>query len=101
MRQPSSEKHKQWNERLSRFRASGQTGAAFCRTEGYSQASFYQWKKKLTAAQDNGLAGTSPSRKPTGSLGLAASTNSFKTVELRTLSQPGMLYLSSHLKIFA
>jgi hypothetical protein len=37
----------QWSDRLDRFESSGQTVAQFCVTEGVSQPSFYQWKKKL------------------------------------------------------
>ena len=36
-----------WTERLERFAQSGQTVVQFCRAEGVSQPSFYQWKKKL------------------------------------------------------
>lgn len=38
-----------WTERLLRFAQSGQTVVQFCRSEGVSQPSFYQWKKKLAA----------------------------------------------------
>ena len=36
-----------WQERLRRFDRSQMTVAQFCRSEGVSQPSFYQWKKKL------------------------------------------------------
>jgi transposase-like protein len=36
-----------WRDRLGRFESSGLTVAAFCRSEGVSQAGFYQWRKKL------------------------------------------------------
>ena len=39
-----------WTERLARYRASQQTVAAFCATEGVSVPSFYFWKRKLAAA---------------------------------------------------
>lgn len=40
-----------WNDRLTRFQQQHQTVAEFCRLEGVSTASFYQWKKKLDLAQ--------------------------------------------------
>lgn len=42
-----SEAAKLWQERLRRFDRSQMTVAQFCRNEGVSQPSFYQWKKKL------------------------------------------------------
>lgn len=38
---------KLWQERLRRFDRSQMTVVQFCRKEGVSQPSFYQWKKKL------------------------------------------------------
>lgn len=36
-----------WLERLARFGRSGMTVAEFCRCEGVSDPSFYQWRKRL------------------------------------------------------
>ena len=36
-----------WRDRLGRFETSDLTVAAFCKSEGVSQAGFYQWRKKL------------------------------------------------------
>lgn len=36
-----------WSERIKRFESSTATIAQFCATEGCSQASFYQWRRKL------------------------------------------------------
>jgi transposase len=36
-----------WRQRLGRFRKSGLTVVAFCRSEGVSAPSFYQWRKRL------------------------------------------------------
>jgi hypothetical protein len=36
-----------WVERLERFRAAGQTIAAFCAAEGISVPAFYSWKRLL------------------------------------------------------
>ncbi len=38
-----------WIERLDRFRASGLSVVAFCRSEGVSCHSFYYWKHQLAA----------------------------------------------------
>jgi len=40
-------KCQQWAERLERFGNSGQTVAQFCRDEGVSTPSFYEWKRRL------------------------------------------------------
>jgi hypothetical protein len=40
-------KVQQWSARFKRFGSSGQSVTQFCRAEGVSQPSFYQWKKKL------------------------------------------------------
>ena len=42
------EKIDEWTGRLDRYKASGQTIEQFCKAEGISACSFYQWKKKLT-----------------------------------------------------
>ena len=36
-----------WRQRLRRFSKSGLTVAGFCRSEGVSAPSFYQWRKRL------------------------------------------------------
>jgi hypothetical protein len=38
-----------WQQRLDRYLHSKRTVADFCRTEGVSVASFYQWKQRLIA----------------------------------------------------
>ena len=42
-----SEAAKRWQQRLRRFASSQMTVAQFCQSEGVSQPSFYQLKKKL------------------------------------------------------
>lgn len=37
----------EWSDRLERFEDSGQPVTQFCISEGVSQPSFYQWKKRL------------------------------------------------------
>ena len=46
-------KCQQWTERLERFAKSGQTVSEFCRAEGVSAPSFYQWKRKLGSVNRN------------------------------------------------
>jgi hypothetical protein len=76
MRRSSPAKVKLWSERLARFRQSNQSVVSFCRSEGFSQPSFYQWKKKLTATDDKAR-----------SNGTLVPTSSFKAVELRSVIQ--------------
>lgn len=40
----------EWRRRLVRFRRCGQSVTAFCREEGVSTPSFYQWRKRLQSA---------------------------------------------------
>jgi len=39
-----------WGERLRRYERAGQTVADFCRREGVSVPSFYQWRKRLASS---------------------------------------------------
>lgn len=50
----------QWADRFLRFTAANQTVAEFCRREGVSQASFYQWRKKLAIRQPARESETTP-----------------------------------------
>jgi len=43
-----SRKAREWQRRLRRFQATEQSVAEFCRQEGVSAPSFYQWRKRLT-----------------------------------------------------
>jgi transposase-like protein len=43
-----SRKVREWQRRLERFEEAQQSVAAFCRKEGVSAPSFYQWRKRLT-----------------------------------------------------
>ena len=76
MRRSSPEKIQLWSERLARFRLSNQSVSSFCRSEGFSQPSFYQWKKKLAVAGDAAR-----------SNGTLVATSTFKAVELRSITQ--------------
>ena len=49
-RGPNPRKLREWTERLARFEKSQQSVGEFCSTEGVSQPSFYQWRRKLAAA---------------------------------------------------
>lgn len=46
-RSPDPQLARDWKERLDRFEYSELTIAEFCRLEGYSTGSFYQWRRKL------------------------------------------------------
>jgi len=46
-RAPDPQLARDWQERLDRFESSDLTIAEFCQMEGYSTASFYQWRRKL------------------------------------------------------
>ena len=64
------EKIEEWTSRLGRYEESCQTIAQFCRVEGVSQPSFYQWKKKLEdSARDfqpvRIVSASNPSRRET------------------------------------
>ena len=50
-RLPNPQLAQQWRDRLGRFDRSELTIAEFCELEGYSTASFYQWRRKLGASQ--------------------------------------------------
>ena len=41
----------EWRQRIERFQVAGTTVAKFCRSEGVSVPSFYQWRKKFAAEQ--------------------------------------------------
>lgn len=42
-----SRKTREWRRRMERFQKAGQSVAEFCRQEGVSAPSFYQWRKRL------------------------------------------------------
>jgi len=46
-RSPDPQFARDWRARLDRFDQSDLTIAEFCQLEGYSTASFYQWRRKL------------------------------------------------------
>jgi hypothetical protein len=43
-------RHVTWRQRLERFAGWSGTVAEFCRREGVTQPTFYQWRKRLTLA---------------------------------------------------
>jgi hypothetical protein len=57
LRGSNAVKCEQWSERLERFAKSGQTVSGFCRAEGVSAPSFYQWKRKLGRVKTNNKLG--------------------------------------------
>ena len=58
-RTPSPELARQWRDRVCRFEQCGLTVAEFCQREGYSAASFYQWRRRLADEPHLG-SGTEP-----------------------------------------
>ncbi len=40
----------QWQQIIEQFQSSGQSGAAFCKAQAISYASFCQWRQTLSAA---------------------------------------------------
>jgi len=54
-------KWRAWRRRMERFARSRRSVTEFCREEGVSHASFYQWRKRLrAAANDETDAATAP-----------------------------------------
>jgi hypothetical protein len=50
-------KERTWRQRLARWQKSGLSGRDFCAREGFSEASFYGWRRTL-AERDEQRAGT-------------------------------------------
>ena len=46
-----AERREIWQQRLDRYQQSNQTVTGFCKTEGISVPSFYQWNRRLIAEQ--------------------------------------------------
>ncbi len=44
----------EWRLLLAKFNASGLGVQAFCRSEGFSEASFYRWRARLSDVVDRG-----------------------------------------------
>lgn len=63
-----------WRRRLERFERSHVSVARFCRAEGVSTASFYQWRRKITASTaDAAGAVSSPDEKAFAAVRLVGS----------------------------
>ena len=78
-------KVEEWTGRLLRFQKSDVTVAQFCRDEGVSQPSFYQWKSKL---RDQRLPTESSNRRSASSRNRTNKRPAFKTVQVTSSSQP-------------
>ena len=78
-------KVQEWTGRLLRFQDSDVTVAQFCRSEGVSQPSFYQWKNKL---RDQLPPTESPNRRPALSGNRTSKRPAFKAVQMTSSSQP-------------
>lgn len=80
MRQSCGEKEAFWRFVLCEHAESGLSISEFCRREGVSQASFYQWRKKLAGSAATTTATSAASR--TGNTGELAANTSFIPVEV-------------------
>jgi len=58
-RKLNSQRADLWRERLARQAAGPWSVAEFCRREGVSQPSFYQWRKRLGSTRPRGHSGAS------------------------------------------
>lgn len=70
MSQPLPKKVREWTERFERFHRSQVTFTQFCRDEGVSMQSFYQWRKRIISNPDSKSA---PSRLLTNKTALEQS----------------------------
>ena len=65
-RKPSQSTESVWRDRLARFRKCSLTVKEFCRQEGVSDPSFYQWRKRLDGgrqgAKRTGRTGRAPTK---------------------------------------
>ncbi len=78
-------KRDQWTERFARFERSEQTVRKFCRDEGVSVPSFYEWKRKLHGGTGNSRLRGVASPRPTREAGNIASA--FKPVLVTPFTQ--------------
>ena len=56
-RSSDARKWREWRGRMQRFEEGQQSVAAFCRDEGVSEASYYQWRKRLAEPSAQGPGG--------------------------------------------
>lgn len=75
-----------WRERLSRFYEGDCTVAEFCRLEGVSNPSFYQWRKRLGFGDGRVERGNQKDRSPSvpdaGSCFLPVNVTGFSAAEI-------------------
>jgi transposase-like protein len=97
MTQSTNKQHRQtqWRERLDRQAQSGQSVAAFCRSEGIAAPTFYWWRARL--AKDSStpavVAGRPSDAAPFIDLGTLGSTASTAAFDIR-LALPGGIILT-------
>lgn len=84
---PVPVRHQQWSERLDRFAQSGQTVGEFCKLEGVSKPTFYQWKQRLRGSTSQPEAIRSKSRQRQSA---NPTTPAFKPVWITTPEQTGV-----------
>ena len=78
-------KRREWADRLERFRQSGQTVAQFSKAEGVSQATFYQWKRKLSTPAVTDPQRSGKSKRHSGR------RVGFKQVHISSSERPGAI----------
>lgn len=89
----------QWRERLERQAQSGQSVAAFCRSEGLAVPTFYWWRAQLAKRIDTPHASAAPGEQrrheaaPFIDLGALGSTDSAASFDIR-LALPGGIVLT-------
>jgi hypothetical protein len=89
----------QWRERLERQAQSGQSVAAFCRSEGIAAPTFYGWRARLAKGIDTPNTSTAPAAQrrqeaaPFIDLGALGSTASATGFDIR-LALPGGIVLT-------
>lgn len=89
-----------WVERIARFDASDMTVAQFCAVEDFSQASFYQWRRKLrseSSPDDNTVKDTLANFVPVKLPALARTANPSATPSVESGRRPATTVLSVEL----
>ncbi|QDV82193.1 IS66 family insertion sequence element accessory protein TnpA [Planctomycetes bacterium TBK1r] len=80
---PNPQLAQQWRDRIERFAQSGLTVADFCDREGYSVASFYQWRRKLRSSVPDRPTG--PGDRPASFVAVELQPNAMEASQLNDL----------------
>ena len=99
MTRSTNKEHRQaqWRERIDRQAQSGQSVAAFCRSEGLAAPTFYWWRARLAKSIDVPFASAAMQQRredaPFIDLGAIGSTDSSPGFDIR-LALPGGIVLT-------